>query len=141
MAEKIFAFVLMPFSSEFEDIYKLGIQAAASEKGMIAERVDEQRFSESILERVYRQIKTADIIIADMTGRNANVFYEVGYAHANDKLCILLTQSAQDIPFDLKHHRHIIYGTSIQTLKRALDQELDWASSEVEKKEVLPSHN
>jgi hypothetical protein len=138
MAEKIFSFVLMPFAREFDDIYKLGIQAVANEKGMIAERVDEQRFSESILERVYRQIKTADIIIADMTGKNPNVFYEVGYAHANDKLCILLTQSADDIPFDLKHHRHIVYGSSIHNLKNSLSGELDWALIEVEKRKSSP---
>jgi len=107
----------MPFTSDFDDIYKLGIQAAATECGVIAERVDEQTYTETILERIYRQIDTADFIIADMTGKNPNVFYEVGYAHARGKLCTLLTQSTDDIPFDLKHHRHIIYNGSIKTLK------------------------
>ena len=138
MPDNIFAFVLMPFSSEFEDVYKLGIQASAADKQIVAERVDEQRFSESILEQIYRQIKSADIIIADMSGKNANVFYEVGYAHANDKLCILLTHSADDIPFDLKHHRHIVYGSSINFLKKRLSEELDWAVSEVEKRRASP---
>src|SRR3954452_23592229 len=64
------------------------------------------------LERIYRQIELADIIIADMSGKNPNVFYEVGYAHAKQKLCILLTANADDIPFDLKHQRHIVYGES-----------------------------
>ena len=48
-----FAFVLMPFDKAFDDVYKLAIQAAAIEADVKAERVDEQRFSESILERVY----------------------------------------------------------------------------------------
>lgn len=69
MAAKPFAFVLMPFEDSFADIYKLGIQAAATECGVVAERVDEQTFSETILERIYRQIDTADFVIADMTGR------------------------------------------------------------------------
>jgi nucleoside 2-deoxyribosyltransferase len=130
---KPFAFVLMPFEAAFDDIYKLGIQAVASECGVIAERVDEQTFSETMLERIYRQIEHADFIIADMTGRNPNVFYEVGYAHARGKLCTLLTQSVDDIPFDLLHHRHIVYNGSIQTLKTKLKTEINWLVEEAER--------
>jgi nucleoside 2-deoxyribosyltransferase len=108
--EKLFAFVLMPFEDRFDDVYRLGIKAAVEELGMIAARVDEQVFhNEGILERIYNQIDAADFIIADMTSRNPNVFYEVGYAHAKRKTCILLTSNAADIPFDLKHQRHIVY--------------------------------
>jgi hypothetical protein len=75
---KYFAFVLMPFDSAFNDIYKIGIKEVVSQFGdMIAERVDEQMYREGILERIYRQIELADIVIADMTGQNPNVFYEV----------------------------------------------------------------
>jgi len=133
VAIKPFAFVLMPFDAQFSDIYKLGIQAAAAECGVVAERVDEQKFSEPILERIYRQIGNADFIIADMTGRNPNVFYEVGYAHALGKFCTLLTQDVDDIPFDLKHHRHIVYGRSIQMLKKQLVDELVWLKAEQER--------
>lgn len=138
VANKPFAFVLMPFESQFDDIYKLGIQATATECDVVAERVDEQSFSESILERIYRQIRSADFIIADMTGRNPNVFYEVGYAHAHDKLCTLLTQSAEDIPFDLKHHRHIVYDASIQNLKAKLSIEIEWLKKEITKRKSAP---
>lgn len=135
---KPFAFVLMPFDTDFDDIYKLGIQAVAAECDVIAERVDEQTFSETMLERIYRQIEHADFIIADMTGKNPNVFYEVGYAHARGKLCTLLTQSAGDIPFDLLHHRHIIYNGSIQTLKEKLRTEIHWLVDEYQKQSVNP---
>src|ERR1700680_3161295 len=122
---KLFAFVLMPFAQEFQDVYELGVKAAAAGLDILAERVDDQVFhEESMLHRIYAEIDRADIIIADMTGRNANVFYEVGYAHAKGKLCILLSKTAADIPFDLKHHRHIIYGTSISTLKDKLIADL-----------------
>lgn len=130
--ESLFAFVLMPFSDDFQDIYKLGIKAVAFEKGVIAERVDEQFYTESILERIYRQIDTADFIIADMTGRNPNVFYEVGYAHAKGKVCTLITKTADDIPFDLKHHRHLIYNGSITDLNRLLSEEIDWIKASLE---------
>jgi hypothetical protein len=129
----MFAFVLMPFGEEFDDVYKLGIKETAAELGILAERVDEQLFREGILERIYRQIEAADFIVADMSGQNPNVFYEVGYAHAKGKLCILMTKDTSDIPFDLKHHRHIVYGTSIAGLKDRLREELNWAKTEVAK--------
>jgi hypothetical protein len=127
----IFAFVLMPFDSSFDDIYKLGIKETASQIGIVAERVDEQIFQEGILARIYRPIEAADLIIADMSDQNPNVFYEVGYAHAKGKLCILMTRNASDIPFDLKHHRHIVYENSVSGLRNQLLEELIWAKSEI----------
>ena len=129
---ELFAFVLMPFDKEFNDLYKFGIKEPAAALGILAERVDEQIFSEGILDRIYRQIETADIIIAEMTDQNPNVFYEVGYAHGKDKICILSTALAEDIPFDLKHKRHIVHGNSINTLRDRLAEELTWAKGEIE---------
>ncbi|MDR6861398.1 hypothetical protein [Variovorax guangxiensis] len=128
---KPFVFVLMPFSKDFTDIYRLGIKQAAEKLGLRAERVDEQIYSETMLERIYQQIDAADIIVADMTGQNPNVFYEVGYAHAKKKLCILTTQNTSDIPFDLKQHRHIVYGSSIVELQSQLEANLQWAAAHV----------
>jgi hypothetical protein len=116
----------MPFESEFDDIYQLGIKQSCLDAGAYCERVDEQLFNESILERIFNQISKADIIIADMTNRNPNVFYEVGYAHALGKTTILLTQKAEDIPFDLKHFPHIIYGSKIGRLKKDLTTKVKW---------------
>jgi nucleoside 2-deoxyribosyltransferase len=136
MDEKSFAFVLMPFDAAFADVYSLGIKDAVEQAGMFAERVDEQVFHrEGILERIYNQIDVADFIIADMTGRNPNVFYEVGYAHAKNKLCILLTKNAQDIPFDLKHHRHLVYS-SLSDLKQKLGQDLEYIREQLALREV-----
>lgn len=134
----LFVFVLMPFDTIFDDIYKLGIKESATNLGLRAERVDEQKYSEGVLDRIYRQIDLADIIIADMTGQNPNVFYEVGYAHAKEKLCILLTSSANDIPFDLKHRRHIVYDQSISKLKTQLSEDLIWARNII--KDTQKSH-
>ena len=79
MTDKLFAFVLMPFEPQFDDVYRLGIKAAAEELGMIATRVDEQVFhKEAILERIYNQIDAADFIIADLTGKNPNVLNRPG---------------------------------------------------------------
>jgi hypothetical protein len=114
---KAFVFVLMPFDEAFRDTDQLGIKPAGDVAGAYGERVDEQIFQESILERIFNQIAKADLIISDMTGRTPNVFYETGYAHALGKKVILLTQRSEDIPFDLKHYPHIIYGVSIVSLQ------------------------
>lgn len=129
-APKPFVFVLMPFSEEFNDIYKYGIKGAAEDANAYAERVDEQLYDEGILDRIFNQINKADVIVADMTGRVPNVFYEVGYAHALGKIVLLLTKNADDIPFDLIHRPHIVYAGKIQTLREELSQKLIWAISE-----------
>jgi len=123
-APRPFAFVLMPFDSSFGDAYVLAIKPACEAAGAYAERVDEQVFQDSILQRIYNQIAKADVVIADMTGKNANVFYETGYAHALGKPVVLLTRSADDIPFDLKHFQHITYGGSLSKLKDELEVRL-----------------
>src|SRR5947209_4307499 len=132
---KSFVFVLMPFDTKFNDIYKFGIKDAADDVGAYAERVDEQVFVEGILDRILNQISKADVIVADMTGRNPNVFYEVGYAHALGKVVLLLTQKAEDIPFDLKHRPHTVYGGQIETLRRELVTKLQWAIAEARKQQ------
>ena len=60
---KPFAFVLMPFEKSFDDVYQIGIKEACEKAGMYCERVDEQIFDGTILQRIYNQISKADIII------------------------------------------------------------------------------
>lgn len=127
---KPFVFVLMPFDKGFDDIYKFGIKGAADDVEAYAERIDEQIFAEGMLDRIFNQINKADVLVADMTGRNPNVFYEVGYAHALGKIVLLLTQNTDDIPFDLKHRQHTVYGGSIDVLRRELAPRLKWAIAE-----------
>ncbi|NEO42627.1 MAG: methyltransferase domain-containing protein, partial [Moorea sp. SIOASIH] len=126
-------YVLMPFSEEFRDVYELGIKPAAERAGAQAERVDEQHFTGNIVAKILSEIERADLIVADMTNRNPNVFYEVGYAHAAGKRVIHITQSADDIPFDLKQFPHVIYSRStISKLRDDLGEKL---------RALLPSSN
>lgn len=119
----------MPFAKDFSDIYEFGIKGACNDAGLYCERVDEQVFLGSMLERIYSQISRSDMLIADMTGKNPNVFYEVGYAHALGKNVILLTSVAEDIPFDLKHFPHIVYGSEIKLLRTSLVRHLTHLTS------------
>jgi hypothetical protein len=128
---KPFCFVLMPFDKSFNDIYEYGIKGACEDAGVYCERVDEQIFMGSMLDRIFNQISRADLLIADMTGRNPNVFYEVGYAHALGKTVVLLTQRSEDIPFDLKHFPHIVYGAQIKELRPELAKRVKHFAFEV----------
>jgi hypothetical protein len=116
----VYAFVLMPFAPSFDDIYKYGIKRPITELGITCERVDEIQYTGGILEQVLKSIDKATFIIADMTGRNPNVFYEVGYCHAVKKDVILCTQTAEDIPFDLRGYNHIVYQGKIKLLEEEL---------------------
>lgn len=141
MIMKKFIFVLMPFNSDFDDIYQLGIKEISKEFNVYIERVDEQIYEGSMLDRIYNQIHNADIIIADLSQKNPNVFYEVGYAHALNKRVILITQDGNDIPFDMKHFYHIIYNkNNIYELKTRLTERILWNlnNSEDEKNLAFP---
>ena len=127
-APKPFVFVLMPFLNDFHDVYQLGIKEACAKAEVYCERVDEQVYDGTVLDRIYSQIANADFIVADMTGKNPNVFYEVGYAHALDKRVILLTQNVEDIPFDLKSYPHIVYS-NVSSLQEELKKRLTWLTS------------
>lgn len=137
---KPFVFVLMPFSSDFDDTYRLAIKPACEQAGAYAERVDEQIFDGSILQRIFNQIAKADIIVSDLTGRNANVFYETGYAHALGKRTLLLTKNVDDIPFDLKHFAHIVYGGRLTDLLKELEKKVRWYIENPAKRETTPGN-
>jgi hypothetical protein len=123
---KPFVFVLMPFSPAFDDAYDVAIRPACEAAGAYAERVDKQIFSGSIMERVYNQIAKADIVVADLSERNPNVFYEVGYAHAIGKTTLLLTKNEEDIPFDLRQYPHVVYGSSLSLLRSEVQRRVAW---------------
>ena len=135
---KPFVFVLMPFSPEFDDTYRLAIKPACDKAGAYSERVDDQIFDGNILQRIFNQIAKADIIISVLTGKNPNVFYETGYAHALGKRTLLLTSSAEDITFDFKHFPHIIYGGRLSDLLPELERKLRWHIENPEKRETTP---
>ncbi len=104
-------FVAMPFSSsELNDIYEYFVKPSL-ESGcdLHCERGDDVFGSNVIMEDIRYAIASCRVVIADLTGRNPNVFYEVGIAHTLDKEVLLLSQSMEDVPFDLRHRRVLVY--------------------------------
>jgi hypothetical protein len=105
-------FVIMPFSPDFDDIYRV-IRETAERHGFDCVRAGQRYLSGPIMEDVKDQIAKADLIIADFTGKNANVFFEAGYASALRKPLIQIAQSVADLPFDVRHLRTFAYSTAI----------------------------
>lgn len=117
--------VLMPFAPGFLPAYDQAIKPACSAAGVECIRVDEQLFGENVMQRLYHDIDSADIVVADMTGCNVNVFYEVGYAHGRKKDVILLTRNANDIPYDLKQYQTVVYDEDLHVLQQRLQRWLE----------------
>jgi hypothetical protein len=116
------AFTLMPFSQPWSTrIWEKIIKPIAAREGLRAIRADDL-FGQDIMEDVWRGILTSRVVIADITGRNPNVFYELGIAHTLGKKVILLTQNIDDIPFDLNRYRHIIYEDNMDGYSKLKEQ-------------------
>lgn len=101
--------VMMPFSKEFDIVYRT-IESAAIKAGMHCVRVDDIWEHDHIMTDVASLLWKAEVVIADLTGRNPNVFYEVGLAHGITRKTILLTQNRNDVPFDLNAIRYLHYS-------------------------------
>jgi len=95
-------FVIMPFDPNMAEIYSL-IKTSGEWLGQRVRRADEIfGASKEIMQLIWEQICTAKVILADITGRNPNVFYELGIAHTVGRAhVILLTRDDQVVPFDL----------------------------------------
>ena len=111
--DKNLCFILMPFNDKLNPIYEKIIKPVLTELKIKGLRADEIFISRPIIEDVWNNIRKSKFLIADLTERNANVFYELGLAHALNKEVILMCQNLDDVPFDLRHYRIIIYQDSI----------------------------
>jgi hypothetical protein len=105
-------FVVMPFREDWSDIVFSALRNILSEERVSAVRADDL-FGENVVEDIWSAMLKSGFIIADVTGRNPNVYYELGIAHTLGKRAILLSQNVEDIPFDTRHLRHVIYSNSL----------------------------
>jgi len=103
-------FVLMPFKPEMKPLYDDHIVKVAADLNLSVARGDDFFTAHSVMLDVWSAIYSAKVIIADCTGRNPNVFYEIGLGHVLGKPVILITQNNEDVPFDVRHMRYIQYS-------------------------------
>jgi hypothetical protein len=113
-------FMVMPFRSALNKVYD-AVEEITEYCGLICLRADKIHGPRRITGDIWTNIKQSRFLIADLTNRNANVFYEVGVAHALGKTVILLAQKKSDVPFDVHDIRYIQYNPDdIETLRRNL---------------------
>jgi hypothetical protein len=122
-SRKPHAFVVMQFSAPFHDVYSEVIKTVCDSEGIDAIRVDEVSGPGIIIQDIVKSIRDARVVIADVSPVNANVFYEVGFAHALNKPTILLAEKNTKLPFDVSPFRTLFYENSIGG-KRAFEEGL-----------------
>src|SRR5687768_13595772 len=109
MVDPRLCFVAMPFAPNLSNTFEVIERVTSDYCGLRCVRADKLTRSEVITEDVHNHIKNARFLIADLTDKNPNVFYEIGVAKGRDRRVILLVQDGQEVPFDLRGVRHLTY--------------------------------
>lgn len=103
-------FVMMPFANPIGSYYEKVFKPAIEKAGLISIRADNEIFGTGkIIDQIWSGIQSAKVLVAVLTDRNPNVFYELGLAHALNKPVVLVSSNEKDVPFDLHHIRVIYY--------------------------------
>jgi hypothetical protein len=100
---------LLPLSEPFRTIYAQTVEPVARELGMSCGHAEGIFRPGRIMDDIVSSITFAKVIVAELTGRNPNVFYELGIAHTQGKQVVLMSQSMQDVPFDVRDRRVVVY--------------------------------
>jgi hypothetical protein len=128
-----YAVVLMPLRVDWSvDVFD-SLREAAESCGFRVWRSDLRFKDDQIMQSIWEEINKARFVIADCTGKNPNVFYELGIAHTVGKPVFICAQKREDIPFDISSIRSVEYGKPIPTNLRALKAALSSFISELNK--------
>lgn len=119
--QKPHIFVAMPFADEMGDLFHYGIQQAISSSGYLCERMDQIPSVGDALARIKQRIKTAVLVVADLTGASPNVYLEVGYAWGCNVPTVLLIKKdeIETLRFDVAGQGCIAYA-NIRDLEEKL---------------------
>ncbi len=132
-------FVIMPFSKERKEVFTYGIAPACKQAGFEAVRVDQLKGHFNINRKIIEHLFRSDVVIAEITDQNPNVFYEMGVAHSLGNKTIMIAQSAKDLPFDINNYRCLIYEQSVEGLQHLQAQIIE-SLQELEKWSRSPSN-
>jgi len=114
-------FVVMQFSSPYNELYQDVIQPICDEFKLQVLRADETVGPGLIIADITKEISESRIVVAEVSPLNSNVYYEVGYAHALNKPTILIAEKNVKLPFDISPFRTLFYENSIAGKKHVED--------------------
>lgn len=121
------AFVAMQFSEPYNEVYRDAVEPLIKEIGFDPLRIDDIYGPGIIVNDIMNNLSEASIVLAEISERNANVYYELGLAHALGKPTLLMASKGTSLPFDVGPHRCIFYENTIagrgklqESLKRSL---------------------
>lgn len=129
--------VMMPFTASFAPVYD-AIKSGASSAGLACKRADDIWNDSTVIQDIFSLIFQSYIVVCDFTGKNPNVFYEAGIAHTLGKHVIPITQNADDIPFDLRHHRFISYLSNSEGRSDLQARLMERFRTLIDKRRTLP---
>jgi CRP-like cAMP-binding protein len=111
-------FMVMPYQDSLNNIYEYNIKKTAEELGLKIRRADDFFSKHAIITEIWSVTFQSKLVIVDCTGKNPNVFYELGIAHTLGRPVILIAQNEEDIPFDIRHQRYILYDMTMEGRKK-----------------------
>ena len=111
-------FVIMPFAENFKPVYDDHILKVCKKLSLTCKRADDIFIPNTVMHDIWSLIHNSKLVVCDCTGKNANVFYELGIAHMLGKTAICITQSYDDIPFDISPLRSIKYEFDPRGMKK-----------------------
>ena len=120
--KRLRAFVLMPFDEELAWVYEKLIKPAFKSASFETRRADNIASQQNILKDIVTAIAESDVVVADLTKDNPNVYYELGLAHALRKQVVLISQDIETAPFDLRSYRILEYGDRFDLFENAKKQ-------------------
>ena len=130
-APKETCFTIMPFGGWFDDYYESIYKKAIEDAGLAACRADDLYRPSTIVHDIWSYTQQAKLVLADLSGKNPNVFYELGLAHALAKPAILIAESIEDVPFDLRALRVLEYNKNQPRWGEELQQRITSSIREV----------
>lgn len=124
-------FTIMPYGRWPDLYYDVIYRPAIEASGLIPKRADELSRPSAITHDIWVLANQAKVMLADLSGENPNVFYELGLGHALGKPAILITDSSEQVPFDLRSLRVIVYDKNKPDWGERLKKKIQIAIEEV----------
>jgi hypothetical protein len=135
------AFIVMPFAGEYQGVYA-AMKEACARSNVDHVRADEIDRPGPIITQIFESVSAADCIIAEVSSKNPNVYYEIGLAHCVEKPAILVARNDRlsELPFDIRHNRVIAFDPNDpDSLVAPLKNALNVVKDTIVRQTVVPS--